>query len=120
MLAEAAFIVASGSITRNSAVGLHQDLYIGRRQYLTLLIASFVFLTKVSINASYLGKKNTWMSMLSFQDQRGDVTFVLKKEKRVLYLKEFRTHTWRSGCVPSHSSPKDVKEGAPFAHLCTS
>lgn len=57
VLAEAAFIEASGSITRNSAVGLHQDLYIGRRQYLTLLIASFVFLTKVSINASYLGKK---------------------------------------------------------------
>lgn len=55
--------------------------------------------------------------MLLFQDQRGDVTFVLKKEKWVLYLKEFRTHTWRSGCVPSHSSPKDVKEGAPFAHL---
>lgn len=99
----------------------HQDIYIGRRQYLTLLITSFVFLTKVSINASYLGKKK-YMDVCAIISgpERGRHICSKKKEKWVLYSKEFRTHTWRSGCVPSHSSPKDVKEGVPFARLCTS
>lgn len=78
----------------------------------------FLCVPHKSINEQTLFGNDPWKSVLSLQGHGGGVAFVLKKMDTILG----KSSELMLGdlAVSSHGSPKDVKEGAPFVHLCTS